>query len=362
MQQFQIRKSEQSATRIVDVADTMVSPGQGEIVVQIERFGFSANNVTYAVAGETLNYWKFFASAEDADDEWGVLPVWGFAQVVQSNATGIEVGERLFGYFPPATQLKMKPSGIADTHIFDASEHRLELPKGYNIYRRVQAEPPSTPQADNLRMLLYPLYVTSFCIWDQLVEFEWYGAEQVIIISASSKTSIGLGYALQQDDKAPTSVGLTSSGNKSFVEKIKTYDTAMSYSDISNELKNLPSVIVDMAGNGELLGDLHEFLGDNMRQTISVGLTHWDTQRRDSRVIGDRTAFFFAPSRIQQRMKDWGADQFNAKSSGFVMHAASQSAKWLDMQTYEKLEDLTDIYAEVRAGQTKPEAGILFEL
>ncbi len=362
MQQFQIKKTDQSNTRIVDMPDSMVSAGEGEITVQIERFGLSANNVTYAVAGETLNYWKFFHSAGDTDAEWGILPVWGFAEVVQSNAADIEVGERLFGYFPPAQRLKMKPAGIAAGHFFDASEHRLELPKGYNMYRRVKAEPQSNTQADNLRMLLYPLYVTSFCIWDQMVEFDWYGAEQIIVISASSKTSIGLGYALMNDDNAPTSVGLTSQRNKKFVEKIKVYDSTISYSDIINDLKNVPSVIVDMAGNGELLGDLHGMLGDNMRQTISVGLTHWDTQRRDSRVIKDRTAFFFAPSRIQQRMKEWGADEFGAQSSKFVMQGATESAKWLDMQTYTKLDDLAEIYASVRAGEINPETGILFEL
>lgn len=362
MQQFQIQKANQSNTRIVDMPDTMVNAGDGEITVQVERFGFSANNVTYAVAGETLNYWKFFHSADDTDAEWGILPVWGFAEVVQSNAADIEVGERLFGYFPPAKQLRMKPAGIAAGLFFDAAEHRLELPKGYNMYRRVKAEPQSNTQTDNLRMLLYPLYVTSFCIWDQMVEFNWYGAEQIIIISASSKTSVGLGYALMNDENAPASVGLTSQRNKAFVEKIKVYDSAIAYSDIASELKNVPSVIVDMAGNGELLGDLHETLGENMRQTINVGLTHWDTQRRDSRVIGDRTAFFFAPSRIQQRMKEWGADEFGAKSSKFVMQAATESAKWLDMQTYSNLDDLTQIYASVRAGETKPETGILFEL
>ena len=110
MQQFQILKSDHSKTRLVDVPESMIKAEEGEIVVQIERFGFSANNVTYAVAGDTLKYWKFFPTVDDASDEWGILPVWAFAEIVESHATGIEVGERLFGYFPPATHLKMKPA------------------------------------------------------------------------------------------------------------------------------------------------------------------------------------------------------------------------------------------------------------
>ena len=362
MQQFQIKKTDQSVTRLVDLHEVEVTAGHGEIVVQIERFGFSANNVTYAVAGDTLNYWQFFPTVDDVNDEWGVLPVWGFAEVVQSNIDSVDVGERLFGYFPPAHKLKMKPAEIAEAHFFDSSAHRLELPKGYNLYRRVKAEPASNLDADNLRMLLYPLYVTAFCIWDQMVEFDWYNAEQIITISASSKTSIGLGYALKHDGHAPKTVGLTSASNKPFVEGLELYDSVVSYLDISDQIKNIPSIIVDMAGNGELLGDLHTLLGENMHQTISVGLTHWNTERRDSRVVKDRTAFFFAPSRIQTRMKEWGADVFGEKSGQFAKDAAANSSKWLDLQNYNRLDQLNQVYNVIREGKAKPDMGILFEL
>jgi hypothetical protein len=66
-------------------------------------------------------------------------------------------------------------------------------------------------------MLLSPLHLTSYCIWDHLKQQNWFGAEQIIIVSASSKTSLGVAVALDRDDAAPTVVGLTSQANKQFV-------------------------------------------------------------------------------------------------------------------------------------------------
>ena len=43
-------------------------PGDGEIVVAIDKFALTANNVTYAASGDLLGYWQFYPTAEDP---WG---------------------------------------------------------------------------------------------------------------------------------------------------------------------------------------------------------------------------------------------------------------------------------------------------
>ena len=58
MSQFQTFKSDLTHSRIVDTDS--VSIHDGEIAVKIESFAFTANNVTYGVAGDTIGYWKFF--------------------------------------------------------------------------------------------------------------------------------------------------------------------------------------------------------------------------------------------------------------------------------------------------------------
>ena len=48
--------------------------------LRVERFGLTANNVTYGAFGDQLGYWQFFAAPEG----WGRIPVWGFGEVVAS--------------------------------------------------------------------------------------------------------------------------------------------------------------------------------------------------------------------------------------------------------------------------------------
>ena len=363
MTQFQVHKSDLSRTRIVALDAASMAPDGGEILARVERFGFSANNVTYAVAGETLGYWQFFPPAtdgvEDSADEWGVIPVWGFAEVVASNCEDIPVGDRLYGYFPPATHLLMKPENVSAAHFFDGTAHRSKLPKGYNSYQRVLAEPGYDRAGDNLRMLLMPLYLTSFCLWDQLKEHEWYGAEQIVLVSASSKTSIGLAQALADDPGAPEVVGLTSARNVEFVENLGLYDRVVDYDGLEQGVDAVPTAIVDMSGNATLLGRLHVHLGDTMKHMLDVGLTHWEGARKDANINRDRREFFFAPARIQQRMKDWGAAEFQKRAFGFVMGSAAKSAAWLKIETLDGLDQLPPVYDEVRDGKMSPQTGLV---
>ncbi len=359
MTQFQITKADMADSRFALIDPAAVEAGDGEITVAIERFGFSANNITYAVAGDRLGYWQFFPPVGEDVEGWGVVPVWGFADIVKSGVDELPVGERLFGYFPPATHLKMKPVDVSAGHFFDGSPHRADLPRGYNIYRRVGAEPGYDRAHDDLRMLLFPLYLTGFALWDQLKDNDWYGAEQIILTSASSKTSIGLAYALEGDSDAPPVIGLTSDGNADFVEGLGAYDETVTYDTLEKTIATKPTVIVDMAGNGVVLGRLHKHLSDAMLKTINVGMTHWGGERGNPDINRERSEFFFAPSRIQQRMKEWGPAEFDARSTGFISDAMAKSAKWLDLTVQEGMDGFEATFADMRDNKVLPNVGIV---
>ena len=115
-----------------------------------------------------VGYWKFFPALGEDADGYGVIPVWGFADAVESKAEGVPVGDRLFGYFPPASHLKMIPTRIKEGRFIDGMEHRAQLPIVYNSYIRVHNEPGYNSDTDNARMLFFLLHITSFCIWDSL--------------------------------------------------------------------------------------------------------------------------------------------------------------------------------------------------
>ena len=360
-QEFQVHKQDINQTRLVD-NNQINKLKTGQLKVKIDAFSFTANNITYWAMGDKLAYWQFFPAADNSSSEWGIIPVWGFADVIESSHADVPVGERLFGYFPTANELILQPSKVTSSLLIDGSEHRLKLPAGYNMYRRVNAEATYNPDHDALRMLLFPLHITSFCIHDMLSDKEWFGAEQILITSASSKTSLGLAFALQQDDAAPQVIGMTSSRNLNFVQQTDYYQHTLSYDSLHDLDYSKKTVIVDMSGNGELISQLHAKLRDNMLFSSHVGLTHWDENNKGADFIAERSKMFFAPSHIQQRYAEWGAEKFEQQANAFMQRAALDSGRWLEITEVKGLSGLQDKFVAISQGQIPANQGLIVKL
>jgi len=362
MSELQVRRDELTTTRIVATGDDGdgMPLADNEVLAKIDRFAFTANNITYGVVGDQLGYWQFFPPAGEDTEGWGLIPVWGFADVTRSNVAEIPVGERLFGYFPPATHLKLVPTRIGRQHLVDGAPHRASLPAGYNNYWRVGAEPGYDRAFDALRMLFFPLYVTSFCLWDALVMDDWHGARQVVVVSASSKTCIGLAYALQMDEAAPPAIAVTSNRNLEFVKGLGLYQSSVSYDDVAAIDASVASVIVDMSGNDQTLLELERHLGDNMRHCIRVGVTHRGAASGAARLA--RSTWFFAPGHIERRIGDWGPDGFRERSAAFIQAASARSRDWLNVTPIDGLAGLEAIFADVADGRIAADRGLIVEL
>src|SRR3954452_4227203 len=98
MADFLVRRDDLRTTRVAGDEDERPLD-DGEARLRVERFGFTANNITYGAFGEAMGYWRFFP----AEDGWGRIPVWGFGEVSDSQAPDVEPGQRFYGYFPMAS-------------------------------------------------------------------------------------------------------------------------------------------------------------------------------------------------------------------------------------------------------------------
>ncbi|MFT5636348.1 MAG: hypothetical protein ACI89T_001812 [Cognaticolwellia sp.] len=66
-QVFEVEKSNLQNTRITSF--TFEQPLlENEVVLKVDKFALTANNISYGVAGYTLGYWRFFVT-ELATDE-----------------------------------------------------------------------------------------------------------------------------------------------------------------------------------------------------------------------------------------------------------------------------------------------------
>jgi hypothetical protein len=78
-QRFLVQRNDLTQTRLQPL-DAAAPPAPGRICCRIAHFALTANNITYAVFGESMRYWQF----SPAEDGCGCIPVWGFAQVEAS--------------------------------------------------------------------------------------------------------------------------------------------------------------------------------------------------------------------------------------------------------------------------------------
>lgn len=339
---------------IADVAVAEATPpalNDGEARLRLQSCAVTANNVTYAAAGFDLKYWAFFPTPAEGK---GLVPVWGVAEVVESRSDVLRVGERLYGFLPLAEELVMQPRAAGEKGVIDRAPHRAELPGLYNHYARVTG---NDAKRDDLRALLQPLLATSYVLTDWLQDNDFFEAEQIIVGSASSKTGLGLCKFLSEGETRPKRiVGLTSARNKAFVEALGTCDQVLTY-DAVDTLAQVPSVYVDMSGNAQVKAALHARLADVLRHSSAVGISHWDQFNPSVPLAGPKPEFFFAPSQIAKRQKEWGPGVMERKIGESWQSMAADAADWLEVTVHDGLAAAPEVWAAMAAGQADPRQG-----
>jgi hypothetical protein len=358
LQDFVVSRSDLRRTAFVPAAhrpDAALEPG--EILVRITRFALTANNITYGAVGEMIGYWTFFPAPEG----WGRIPVWGFADVVRSQHGSIAVGEQLYGYFPMSQYLVLRPDRVAAGSFVDASPHRAALPPVYNQYMRVAREGGADAAREGEIALLRPLFGTAFLLEDFLDESGLFGARAVVLSSASSKTALGLAFLLARAKRCPV-VGLTSAGNRDFVTRTGYYASVLTYEEVARLSADTPTVFIDFAGNGALVKAVHSRLGAALRQSIQVGVTHWERMAPASELPGPAPVFFFAPDRVKKRTADWGAAEFQRRVGDAMRQFLGSASAWLRVVEGQGSAALESTYHAMLEGRINPAEGHVLSL
>lgn len=354
---IEIGRPDIAQARLVPSVSAELADGQARL--RVERFGLSANNVTYAVVGEMMSYWDFFPAQAAADGDstgWGRVPVWGFATVTESRSADLAVGERLFGYLPMSPELVITVGRANENTVSDVSAHRSHLHSAYNSLRRCASDPIWSEASEDLQMLLYPLFFTSFVIDDFLLDNADFGAEQVIVSSASSKTSLGAAFLAKS--RGVRVVGLTSAANLAFTAGLGLYDEVLSYEQAA-ELDEVPSVYIDVAGNRSVTFAVHERLGSRLAHSMIVGDTHWDDDAASApaELPGPAPAFLFAPAQIAKRTEDWGAEELNARVADAWFRFTTWVPSWLVLEHRSGVEAVRDLYLDLLSNKIDPKVG-----
>ncbi len=384
-----VRKDALPTTQLQTQADAPLQDGQ--VRLKVESFALTSNNITYAAFGDAMNYWQFFPTQQDG---WGVIPVWGFATVVQTLCPGVAVGERLYGYWPTASHVVLTPTRLNEFGFVDGAAHRAALHAVYNSYTRTSTDAFYTPDTEALQSLLRPLFITSWLIDDFFADNDFFGAQtseptahaqpsaeptahaqpsaeptahaqpSAILSSASSKTAYGTAFQMIQRPGLQV-VGLTSPANRAFCESLGCYSLVLTYDELDQMAADTPCVYVDFAGNADLRRAIHTRFAQ-LRYSCSIGGTHVENLGGARDLPGPKATLFFAPAQIKKRLGDWGPASFRERQiaawHSFLSKVTTSPTPWVQVQHHSGTAAVQAAYAQVLAGRGDPRVGHILSL
>lgn len=354
-----VRKDKLSETRLVQAQSVPLA--QGQVRLRVEHFALTANNITYAAFGQAMNYWQFYPTGQA---DWGIVPVWGFATVIESLHPDVQIGERVYGYFPMADSVMLEPVRLAPSGFSDGAAHRQTLHEVYNGYQRCAVDPLYRADTEEVQALLRPLFTTSWLIDDFLHDNAFFGADTLLLSSASSKTAYGTAHALGKRDGL-TLIGLTSAANKAFCESLGCYSRVLAYEELEQLDAQARCLLVDFAGNAGLRRSIHtRFV--NLAYSCSVGGTHIENLGGSKGLPGPKPALFFAPTQVAKRRSDWGEEVFEQRLAQawheFSAHALHAHPPWLLPKMQSGPQAVQAAYAQLLKGQLDPRVGLMLSL
>lgn len=328
------------------------------LLVKVDRFALTANNISYAATGEALKYWHLFP----APKAFGIIPVWGFGEVIASKHQQVGEGERLFGYFPMATHLVIEAADVSKRALRDGAAHRQVAASVYNQYARIGSDPAFAGRQGDYQALLRPLFMLSFMVDDFLADNDFFGAQTAILSSASSKTAFGLAHLLHSRRDNVTVIGLTSAANVDFVRSLGCYDEVLTYEQATSVPSTTPVVYADMAGNSRLRETLHRHFGEGMRYSARIGLTHRATSPDEPELPGAKPKFFFAPDHIKKRANDWGPGGIEQRFGAAWQSLAPRLDGWVRIVESRGPAAVRQVYLATLAGRIPPDQGHMLAL
>ncbi len=350
IKEVNVKRDALEQTRQVSLAASPLDDGQ--IRVEVESIGLSANNISYAATGDMLGYWAHFSH----DETWGVLPVWGFGTVTESRSADIAVGERTFGFLPMASEVIFTPGDVTAFSFADQSAQRASMHPWYTRCYRCDADPAFDASRMDVQPILWALFMTGWMMAEQLSG----EVERVYISSASSKTALSLAWALQQLGRDIDVVGITSAGNRQFVQARGVYTDLITYDDLNVGGSEGKAAYIDIAGNAAVTSAMHVALGDELIDSVLIGGTHRAPATSPLPMPGPAPRFFFIPDVAEEKSAENGFENYHRDFAEAWQVFAGWAAGWLVFQHGDGIEAIESGYHANLAGGIAPDVAMLY--
>lgn len=352
-----------------DFRDTSIAEGykispdaleDGQVLVRVDKLALTSNSISYVIAGKSglLPYLDLFPSPAGSAQ----VPCWGYADVVHSKHSDVLEGERLYGFFPIASHVILAPGKITERQFTDTAPHRAAIAPFYNEYSYARREPGYAPAFEDTIMLFRPLFGTSYLLQSFLEDHDFFGAQSVVISSASAKTAMGFGYLLRKHHGERIKViGITSRRNKDFVMGLNAYDSVLTYDEIEHLEKGQKTAFFDVAGNSEVAQRVHLRLGDSIKYSGHVGQTHWDAGSEETAqtLPGAPPAFWSGPDQVMALRERHGAAGMGKLIQAEMIEFLTTAYGWINTVPSDGAHDVEQRLKVMLDGQIKANEGVV---
>jgi hypothetical protein len=400
---------------LVSLPNTFPLPelNPSSIRVKTSILSLTANTLMYGRIGHILGIWDAFPLPPSIPSEYsdpkkfGRIATWGYATVIESNVSGIEVGTQVFGFIPIGTlpldmQVRVNPE--IPGQFFEVSKQRENVMSLYNQY---MFYPPTAQRtleqkhSQGYDALFQIFFTTSYLInrfvfsWDP-TEFVHPGALEdgwttekgslddktiVLVFADSGKTALALAYLLKNGRPAGTRprtvVGIGASASRAFSAGTGFYDKTLTYDSDSGDLGVLLGLnsdskvvicefgsrgsaaerwadklrqshvnIVQLTVAGEVVPDSPEKATEKfLARTKKAAIVSNASRARDQalKVLGEKRYF-------EELLKDW----WSFKERGLV--------NGLHMVWGEGIEDVGKGWEKLWSGGVGSDQGLVFSL
>lgn len=260
----------------VSSSNNEIESAEDKIKFKVLKGSLTANNRFYLSFGDKQPFNFFNCYPVDAERSSLVSPssddenvgtsyahpcVWGIAQVTESQLENVKVGTKFTAMLPIGETVSFKNAWI---DVEDETKLIVDRPTtnpAYNVFSKlVQLGDGKDEQYEDIALACMPGILTGFGLNYNLRKHDFYGADVIVLTSASSKVALALALYLKYNGKNDDQpkvmkkiVGYTSESNREFCRKTGLYDEVLGYDDMvsaSSPNEKKKCVIIDIAGRG----------------------------------------------------------------------------------------------------------------
>ena len=140
-----------------------------------------------------------------------------------------------------------------------------------------------------------------------------------------------------------------------------TYDQIDGADGSGTGIPLVDSVVIDMAGNPNVLAAVHQHLGDRVKYSMMIGKSHHDAVPAASpgAMPGATPQFFFAPTALDRLVAGWGAAEYRRRTADATREFVDGSRTWMTIDERRGPDGPSSAWASVYGGEIAPDVGVV---